>query len=242
MPSPALPPSQLCDDLRRVLHRAVTAGQAAACAILWGRQEDQLVPGQNIQVRPALVSTQLRAKLRPVRNHHDSCVAATATLTVSTTTAVTPAAAAKIVRAPLAAFTVDAASAVATEPSVATAALAIAAAPVAVAVAAARRDRLRRELRRLPQLRRRRLRMRPQRRWAFAGSLHHYRLQRFRRSQCPHEQHRVRLPVCRRRRLHRVRVPDPWSRIRNYLSGSLRELEKGRRRKQRRVPAEAGQG
>ena len=177
MPSPALPPSQLCDDLRPVRRRAVTAGQVAASTILWGRQEDQLVPGQNIQVRPALVSTQLRAKLRPVRNHHDSCVAATATFTVSTTTAVTPAAAAKTVRAPLAAFTVDAASAVATEPSVATAALAIAAATVSVA--AARRDRFRRELRRLPQLRRRRLPLRPQRRWAFAGSLHHYRLQRF---------------------------------------------------------------
>ena len=108
-------------------------------------------------------------------------------------------------------------------------------------------SRLQGELRRLPQLRRRGLRMRPQRRWAFAGSLHHYRLQRFRHSQCPHEQRRVRLPVCRRRRLHRVRVPDPSGGHCYSASqaGSLRELEEGRRRRRcclRRVPTKARQG
>ena len=69
-----------------MLRRAVIAGQAAAAsATLWGCQEDQLVPGQNIQVRPALVSTQLRAKLRPVHNHHDACVATIGTLSIQAT-------------------------------------------------------------------------------------------------------------------------------------------------------------
>ena len=86
---------------------------------------------------------------------------------------------------------------------------ALAALAALASLAAARLDRLRGKLWRLPQLRRRHLGLRSQRRWAFAGSLHHDRPQRFRAGCCPHEQRRLRLHVCRRRRLHRLRDPDP---------------------------------
>ena len=148
MPSPALPPSQLCDDLRRVLHRAVTAGHAAATgASVRGHQANQLLRGETVQVQPALVPAQLRAHLWPVRQHRtaigqpttatsaDALTATFATSAVATFT-VSPAAAATV-RAPLAALaalaaatialtapTRAAAHAAAAEPSTATAAVA----------------------------------------------------------------------------------------------------------------------
>ena len=118
MPSPALPPSQLCDDLRRVLHRAVTAGHAAATgASVRGHQANQLLRGETVQVQPALVPAQLRAHLWPVRQHRTaigqpttatSADALTATFAASAvaTFTVSPAATAHTVRAPLAASAV----------------------------------------------------------------------------------------------------------------------------------------